>query len=120
MEEYKTYIERKRAEVKSTGDRILVHAGKKERYERNRSAMGATDISQCIKLLGQEVTIESSAYNLAERKKATIIMLYPHMALAVYRGGFNDEYEFRVGLSIADLVEQGLLSFMSGKPEVVK
>ena len=76
-------------------------------------------IDQCFTLLGREIPIDVMSENLNTRKIATINRLFPYYAEAVYRGGTDDQYEFKYGLSIADLVTKGLLSFDKGYPEVI-
>ncbi len=106
------------AAKKAPCERKYVTAGKKVEVEWN-SSNGNTDISQCIGLLGREIRIDVSSDLCTRKKKAKIIMLYPHMVLAVYKAGKENEHEFKIGISIAELVEKGLLSFAKGYPEVV-
>ena len=114
----KIYEEGHMAAKKAPCDHKLLYTGKM-RETNLMSADGNTDISQCIELLGREIQIEVPSDVAIAKKTAQIIMLYSHMVLAVYKAGKENEYEFKVGISVAELVEKGLLTFEHGYPEVV-
>lgn len=76
------------------------------------------DISKCTDLIGKWVEVMVVTDTVDTKKAAVITKLYPHNALAIYRGGKDNEHEFRICLSVADLVEKGVLTFEKGYPEV--
>ena len=109
------YEEGNMAARKATGPRSLVHVGKLREMSWN-SAEGNTDISQCIGLLGGRIPVEVDSEDGKINKNARIVMLYPHMVRTEY---IHNNHTFTTCFSTADLVEKGLLSFATGKPEVV-
>ena len=110
------YEEGNMAARKATGPVCLVHAGKTHEITWD-SAEGNTDISQCIKLLGRRIKVEVDSEDGKINKNARIVMLYPHMVKCEY---IHNKHKFTVCFSTADLVTNGLLSFATGKPEVIE
>ena len=100
--------------------RKYVTAGKKVEVEWN-SAEGNTDISHLRSLIGRELNIMVPVDTHDIKKKCRIVMVYPHCARAVYTVGREEgeKHELYTCLSTAELVEKGLISFATGKPEVV-
>lgn len=80
---------------------------------------GTADISQCIGLLGKEFEYDVPGELATVKKKVRIVMLYPHMALGVYKAGREGEHELKIGIPIADLVTRGFVSFAKGYAEVI-
>ena len=100
--------------------RKYVTAGKKVEVEWN-SAEGNTNISHLRSLIGRELNIMVPVDTHDIKKKCCIVMVYPHCARAVYTVGreSGEKHELYTCLSTAELVEKGLISFATGKPEVV-
>lgn len=110
------YEEGNMAARKSTGPSCLVHAGKMREISWN-SAEGNTDISKCVGLLGRYMPVEVDGENGKIKKNARIVMLYPHMVRTEY---VHNNHTFTTCFSTAELVSLGMLSFATGKPEVIE
>lgn len=60
-----------------------------------------------------EVPIDKGSFT---KRKAIIKDVYPHCVIAEYKAG--DDYTFKTGICIADLVNEGIISYWSGYPVV--
>ena len=70
-------------------------------------------------LIGRKIKMYVPGEGKADARSIEIKKLYPFMALGEYTCGADNNVTFRVGLTISDLVEKGLISFNSGYPEVI-
>ena len=70
-------------------------------------------------LIGRKLKMYVPGEGKADSRIITVKKLYPFMALGEYTCGANNNMTFKIGLSISDLVEKGIISFDSGYPEVI-
>ena len=84
------------------------------------------DITTCNKLIGYKFNARIALDVCDKKKDIEIIALYPHMALGQYYLGKDDKegchypkHPMKIGFSISDLVEMGVLTFIHGYPEVL-
>ena len=75
-----------------------------------------------LDLLGREIKIEVVGGDFIKKKvTAKIDTLYPHMCLCTYEVGPKDgpKKKLKVGLSVPDMVQMGLISFRTGRAEAI-
>lgn len=75
-----------------------------------------------LDLLGREIKVVVVGGDFKERKvTAKIDTLYPHMCLCTYEIGPKDgpKKKLKVGLSVPDLVQMGIISFRTGRAEAI-
>lgn len=115
--------ERKKYERKTKGlvvvntDKFTVNDFSSKKVDNSRIDHLALD------LLGREVKITVIGGDLKEKKvMGRIDFLYPHMCLCTYLVGPKDGIQTRLkaGLSVADLIQMGLISFKNGRAEAIK
>ena len=70
-------------------------------------------------LIGRKVKMCVPGEGKADSRTIVIKKLYPFMALGEYTCGADNNVTFKIGLSISDLVEKGIITFNSGYPEVI-
>lgn len=70
-------------------------------------------------LIGRKVKMDVPGEGKADSRTIVIKELYPFMALGEYTCGADNNITFKIGLSISDLVEKGVITFDSGYPEVI-
>lgn len=70
-------------------------------------------------LIGRKIKMHVPGEGKADSRTIEIKKLYPFMALGEYTCGADNNVTFKVGLSISDLVEKGIITFDSGYPEVI-
>lgn len=70
-------------------------------------------------LVGRKIKMFVPGENKADERTIEIKKVYPFMALGEYKCGKEQNVTLRVGLSISDLVEKGVITFDSGYPEVI-
>lgn len=85
------------------------------------STVAAKDkrINRLYSLIGRRIFMDVPGENKDTRREIVITDLYPYMAIGKYKCGKENKFEFKIGLSIADLVQKGLVSFDKGYAEVV-
>lgn len=84
-------------------------------------SVGNKRIDHLRYLLDRKVLMNTEGeYRAHTKREVTICKLYPHMALAYYISGpeKGTKHKFYVGLSVADLIEAGVLNYTHGYPEV--
>lgn len=76
-----------------------------------------------LDLLGKEIKITVVGGDFKEMKvTAKIDTLYPHMCLCTYEVGPDDvgpKKKLKVGLSVPDMVQMGIISFRTGRAEAI-
>lgn len=77
-------------------------------------------ILHCPELIGKRFKFMVPGEFVSVEKIVEIKELFPFMALATYKGGSENQHELKIGLSIGDLVEKGVLSYKNGYPEVIE
>lgn len=106
--------------MKAPCDRILVHAGKIREVTIGKMSK-SNNISKCTDLIGRTLRISLPVDAHDVEKTVCITKVNPYNAECVYTVGSGDDIKtLTTCLSIADLVTNGLLTFIHGYPEVVK
>lgn len=70
-------------------------------------------------LVGRKIKMFVPGEGKSDARIITIKKLYPHMALGEYLCGADNNVTLRIGLTISDLIEKGIITFDSGYPEVI-
>lgn len=96
------------------------HAGKTHEISWD-STYGNTDISHLKCLEGRKVFIKVAVDTHDVDKTGIIKTIYPHCAKVEYQVGKFEGHQHTLVtcLSTADLITMGIISFATGKPEVV-
>ena len=106
--------------IKSVKETRKIRTASRKRHASTTVDDARLDSLRC--LLDRKIIINLCGDNKAIiRKEATIVKLYPHMALAKYQVGKEDgpKHDLYAGLSLADLIEARVITCVHGRPEVV-
>lgn len=117
---YKPRKQKKKATKPLKWDNVVYNTDKlTERYQnvpiQNKSLENLSClIGRILKIRIPESAHPEKFYEVKVKK------LYPHMLLGQYVGGLENQYTFNIGLSIGDLIQQGVIVPSNGYFEVAQ
>lgn len=115
---------RGRKKRKNTTDRMVAVNDDKLIYKLDSVRASSTRIDHLgWDLLGKWITVTIPGGDYKEvKRRAKIDNIYPHQIVCVYTVHPEDreEKELKIGISTAELVQMGIISFKNGYAEVIK